>query len=220
MEYTRHIDSYQLNPAYPKPKLLQRLRFLDMLISARPRSSMDRALDFGSRGCGFESYRGRHDTKAVENWAMREQRDRIKKSPLTKASRVLLPWATIAALFLLTACESDTLILTIENKSESLICFNPSEYGCLTRVEPDTTTENNVTLLYVCIGGSDERTGGSRLESEWFRATLAVEATDEKIYDKELTCRQWIDAGPTITVDQVGGELVVTDSVPSKAVTF
>ncbi len=119
-------------------------------------------------------------------------------------------WAVFVifgAVAVLTACwETDPRVeFAIENKTDSLLCVYPNlEAGgpCLNAVKPQKKTK-----------WGPECTPTS-LELVQVPVSLTVESTGELIYHRQATCREWIDSGAKITIEQRGDQFIVTDSLP------
>ncbi len=97
--------------------------------------------------------------------------------------------------------------LTFLNSSDSLLCFNLSSVDAATG---DTCSEIKPR------GTSVWRPGCSPAGSEPLTVVLTVGPGGREVYNRTATCNEWEDAMATYIIEQRGGELVVTDSLPSK----
>ncbi len=99
--------------------------------------------------------------------------------------------------------------ITYENNTDSLLCLyhgtveSPRSLlpGCSAEIEPMKKT----TWSHECF---------SSIEVSAVQVVLIEDSTGDAIYGRTAICREWIDAGSTITIDKDGDRFVVTDGFP------
>lgn len=95
--------------------------------------------------------------------------------------------------------------LTFVNESDARLCFNveqPSPEYC-NDVKPHGTSVWRPGCGY-----------GERAEERNATAVLTVAETGREIYKRTATCKEWNESGGRIVIEESGGELIVTDSLP------
>lgn len=108
----------------------------------------------------------------------------------------------LGSALVLGAClpDSEQVKLSFENNSDSELCFNLTK---VSRGYCDEVEARGTTVW--------------RPECHLKQAltiVLSVAEGRREIYNRTATCEEWIASGAKFTIEQRGGELVVTDSLP------
>jgi len=101
--------------------------------------------------------------------------------------------------------------ITFVNNTDSMLCFYESEFETprLNDLDPGRCNrleaQERVTYDTIC-------------QSDWLKWVLLKEdVAGPLIYARSATCGQWEDSGATVTIEEVDGEFVVTDSLPGES---
>ncbi len=109
-----------------------------------------------------------------------------------------------------TACvREDTVKMTFVNESDALLCFNRSSSSAATG---DFCNEVKAR------GKSVWRPGCSPSGEQPLTVVLSVGPGGREIYNRTATCNEWEESGAKFTIEQRGGQLAVTDSLPDTVV--
>lgn len=100
--------------------------------------------------------------------------------------------------------------ITYQNNTDSLLCVSGGtgaspvrRVDCSTKVEPMKRTTESPECV------PDIETGGTSV-------VIIEDVTGDVIYGRTALCREWIDAGSTITIDKQGDRFVITDGFPEE----
>jgi hypothetical protein len=113
---------------------------------------------------------------------------------------------------LLVACDPG-IGITFVNNTDSQLCFYESDFEkpTMNDLDPDRCNrleaQERVTYSTLCLS--------DRLK--W--VLLKEDVAGPLIYARSATCGEWEDSGATVTIEEVDGEFVVTDSLPGEPAT-
>lgn len=123
----------------------------------------------------------------------------------TDSAKILLAGLFCAAIVLMSCGSDDRPALTFFNNTDSSLCyyeFKPVE-GVCPEIEPN--------------GKSSFRGECSQGREQPMVVVITTASSQEEVYKRSASCREWKDSGGTFIIEQRGDKLVVTDSLPDES---
>ena len=130
----------------------------------------------------------------------------LAKPPFqTNSAKILLAGMLCAAIASLSCGSDNRPDLTFFNNTNSSFCyyeFKPVEGVC-----PEIKPNGRSSFRGECSQGREQP----------MVVVITPASSQEEVYKRSASCREWKDSGGTFIIEQRGGKLEVVDSLPSES---